>query len=122
MASVQSPTHLAAKLFRGFADPTRMRILLALQREEQRVADLVVGLGGSQGNISGHLACLKGCGLVLDRPEGRSIYYRLAHPEIRQTLEAAEALLAADGHHVQLCAHYTGRAESGAPTCCGQAP
>ncbi len=122
MASVQSPTHLAAKLFRGFADPTRMQILLALQGGERRVADLVIELDGSQANVSGHLACLKGCGLVLDRPKGRSTYYRLAHPEIRQILEAAEALLAAVGHHVELCTHYTGPAESGPPTCCGPTP
>lgn len=118
MALVQAPTQLAAKLFRGFADPTRMQILLALQGGERRVTDLMTELGGSQANISGHLACLKGCGLVIDRPQGRASYYRLAQPEIRVLLEAAEALLAAVGHDVSLCTHYAGPAESSSPTCC----
>ncbi|MCA1694117.1 MAG: metalloregulator ArsR/SmtB family transcription factor [Actinobacteria bacterium] len=114
---------MAAKLFRGFADPTRMQILLALQGGERRVADLVTELDGSQANISGHLACLKGCGLVIDRPQGRSAYYRLAQPEIRRLLEAAEALLTAVGHNVKLCTHYTELTESSAPTCCsGEMP
>jgi DNA-binding transcriptional ArsR family regulator len=120
MAPGQAPTQLAAKLFRGFADPTRMQILLALQGGERRVADLVTELDGSQANISGHLACLKGCGLVIDRPQGRSTYYRLAQPEIRRLLEAAEALLTAVGHNVNLCTHYTGLTESSAPTCCSR--
>ncbi len=118
IVSVQAPPQLAAKLFRGFADPTRMQILLALQSGDRRVADLVTDLGGSQANISGHLACLKGCGLVIDRPQGRSSYYRLAHPEIRRLLEAAEALLTAVGHDVDLCHHYTAPVESSSPTCC----
>ncbi len=70
----------AAKLFRGFADPTRLAILLALVDNEQRVKDLVEMIGGSQGNISGHVACLKECGLIIDRHEGRQVFYRAAHP------------------------------------------
>lgn len=118
MVSALVPTQLAAKLFRGFADPTRMQILLALQAGERRVTDLMADVGGSQANISGHLACLKGCGLVVDRPQGRSSYYRIAQPEVRRLLEAAEALLAAVGHDVSLCAHYTGPADITAPACC----
>lgn len=116
MAPARAPIQLAAKLFRGFADPTRLQILLALQSGERRVTDLVTELDGSQANISGHLACLKGCGLVTDRPQGRSTYYRLAQPEIHQLLEAAEALLGAVGHDVNLCPHYAGPAESSTPT------
>jgi DNA-binding transcriptional ArsR family regulator len=62
MGVVAAPVGLAAKLFRGFADPTRLQILLALQHRERRVTDLQAEVGGSQANISGHLACLKGCG------------------------------------------------------------
>jgi DNA-binding transcriptional ArsR family regulator len=84
---------------------------------------LVTQLDGSEADISGHRACLKGCGLVIDRPQGRSTYYRLAQPEIRRLLEAAGALLAAVGHNVNLCTHHTGLTESTAPTCCcGEIP
>jgi DNA-binding transcriptional ArsR family regulator len=64
---------LATKLFRGFADRTRLAILLELVPGELRVVDLVRRLDGSQGNISGHLACLKECGLVEDAGQ---VFYR----------------------------------------------
>ena len=97
---------VASKLFNGFADRTRLAILLELVREERRVTDLVQALGGSQGNISGHLACLKECGLVLDRPEGRQVFYRIAHQEVFDVLRSAEALLAVTGRAIELCANF----------------
>lgn len=101
----------AARLFRGFAEPTRLAIMLALVDNEQRVKDLVDTIGGSQGNISGHVACLKECGLVADRVEGRQTYYRAAHPEITELLRAAELLLAATGERVDLCPNYGATAD-----------
>ena len=97
---------LAAKLFRGFGDPMRLAILNELAAGERRVTDLVARLGSSQGNISGHIACLKSCGMVLDRPEGRQIFYRIAAPEVVAVLQAAEALLAHNGQQVSLCPNY----------------
>ena len=86
-----NPATVAAKLFRGFADPTRVAILQALLDGERRVADLVEQVGSSQSNVSGHLACLKDCGLVLDRPgERRQVFYRLSGPEVIDLLRAAE--------------------------------
>lgn len=96
----------AAKLFRGFADPTRMAILLALLEGEYRVTDLVARLGCSQANVSAHLACLKECRLVTDRPKGRAVYYRIAQDDVIELLRAAEALLAATGTAIRLCANY----------------
>lgn len=91
-------------MFRGFADRTRVAILLALLDGERRVADLVGHVGSSQSNVSGHLACLKECGLVVDRPgERRQVFYRLAGPEVTDLLRAAERLLAANGAAIELC-------------------
>jgi DNA-binding transcriptional ArsR family regulator len=104
-AAVVTPT-LAAKMFRGFADPTRLAILLALLGGERRVVDLVSEIGTSQPNISGHLACLKDCGLVADRPEGRQMFYRIAHPEVYELLRAAEGVLAGNGIAIELCPNY----------------
>ncbi len=97
---------LVAKLLRGFADPTRLAILVALSEGELRVTDLVARLGGSQGNVSGHLACLKDCGMVTDRPEGRAVWYSIAEPEVVGVIRAAEALLARTGTRVELCPNY----------------
>ncbi len=99
-----APPALAARLFRGLADPTRLAILLALLDGERRVTDLVEAVGGSQSNVSGHLACLRECGLVVDRPgERRQVFYRLSGPEVTELLEAAERLLAASGTAIELC-------------------
>ena len=104
MSTIQSPALLAAKLFRGFAEPTRMALLLQLQHGEQRVSDLVDAVGSSQSNVSGHLSCLKECGLVADRPgERRQVFYRLAGPDVSELLAAAERLLAANGMAIDLC-------------------
>ncbi len=98
---------VAAKLFRGLADGTRLRILLALQGGERRVVDLVADLGMAQATISAHLACLRDCGLVTSRPVGRQSFYSLAIPELSVLLGAAEEVLQAVGHDVALCTNYS---------------
>jgi ArsR family transcriptional regulator, cadmium/lead-responsive transcriptional repressor len=95
---------VAARLFHGLSDPTRLAILLQLLDREQRVTDLVQSIGSSQSNVSNHLACLRECGLVVDRPAARrQVFYSLAHPELIDVLAATERLLAEVGHEVRLC-------------------
>src|SRR5690606_22625931 len=94
---VQSDLAVAAQLFRGMGDPTRLVILTELLAGERRVVDLVAAVGGSQSNVSGHLACLKECGRVLDRPEGRAAHYRLASAAVVDMLRQADALRGGDG-------------------------
>lgn len=99
-----SPAAVAASLFHGFSDPTRVAILLGLLDGERRVTDLVELVGSSQSNVSGHLACLKECGLVVDRPsDRRQVFYRLSGPEVVDLLRAAERLLRANGNTIELC-------------------
>ena len=104
-APAATDIRLASKLFRQLGDFTRLSILVQLADGERRVTDLVERLQGSQGNISGHLSCLKECGLVLDRRDGRQVFYRVAHPEVAAVLQAAENLLALTGTGVDLCAN-----------------
>ena len=99
-----TPIGAAARMFRGFGDPTRLAILRALLDGERRVTDLVEAVGGSQSNVSGHLACLRECGLVVDRPgERRQVFYRLSGDEVTELLRAAERLLVANGTAIELC-------------------
>jgi ubiquinone/menaquinone biosynthesis C-methylase UbiE/DNA-binding MarR family transcriptional regulator len=65
------------KNLRLLADPSRLRILLLVEREELSVAELQEILGMGQSRISTHLAQLKQAGLVEDRRQGKSILYRL---------------------------------------------
>jgi DNA-binding transcriptional ArsR family regulator len=102
-------------LFRGLADPNRLAILLELRKGERRVVDLVALLGLAQATVSGHLACLRDCGLVTWRPVGRQSYYRLAVAELEELLRAAEQVLARTGDAVELCPNY-GTATHHAPS------
>ncbi len=65
------------KNLRLLADPSRLRILLLVEREELSVAELQEILGMGQSRISTHLAQLKSAGLLEDRRNGKSILYRL---------------------------------------------
>ncbi|MBD7917497.1 winged helix-turn-helix transcriptional regulator [Cellulomonas sp. Sa3CUA2] len=94
----------AASLFRGFGEPSRLTILQHLALGEHRVVDLTEHLGLAQSTVSKHLACLRDCGLVTSRPDGRSSVFRLAHPDaLAEVLSAAEHLLALTGRAVTLC-------------------
>ncbi|HET8898943.1 MAG TPA: metalloregulator ArsR/SmtB family transcription factor, partial [Rhodanobacteraceae bacterium] len=66
-----------SSLLRLLADPTRVRLLGLLQREELTVAELSAILRLAQPRVSTHLAKLKEAGLVRDRRAGVSAYYRL---------------------------------------------
>lgn len=97
----------AACLFRGFGDPARLTLLRHLALGEHRVKDLTDHLGLAQSTVSAHLACLRDCGLVASRPEGRASVFSLAHPElVLDLLAAAERLLALTGDAVTLCPTY----------------
>lgn len=77
-------------LFKGFADPTRIRILNLLAAGELCVCDLVALLRLSQPTVSRHLAYLRRAGLVAARPALQFTYYRLADPgnPVHQSLVA----------------------------------
>ncbi|MEU0108435.1 metalloregulator ArsR/SmtB family transcription factor [Streptomyces sp. NPDC006251] len=113
-ASTEPRTELgaAAALFRGLADPTRLAIMRRLAAGQARVVDLCSELGLAQSTVSSHLACLRECGLIDSRPEGRASWYFLARPELLDLLAAAEGLLAATGEAVELCPNY-GRGAAG---------
>lgn len=93
----------AAALFRSLGDPGRLAILRRLAQGEARVVDLTEQLGLAQSTVSQHLACLRGCGLVGVRAEGRQSVHALARPELLDLLAAAEPVLAATGPAVALC-------------------
>ena len=97
----------AACLFRSLGDPARLAILRHLFLGEHRVVDLTAHLGLAQSTVSAHLACLKDCGLVDSRPQGRASLFSLRQDEaLLSVLAAAEQLLAATGDAVVLCPVY----------------
>lgn len=97
----------AASLFHGFSDPNRLAILRHLAAGDHRVVDLTTHLGLAQSTVSKHLACLKDCGMVTSRAQGRASVFSLAHPEaLADLFTAAERLLDPTGVGVTLCPNY----------------
>ena len=67
------------------------------------MVDLTAHLGLAQSTVSKHLACLKDCGLVSSRPEGRASMWSLNHLDtVMDLLASAEKLLALTGDAVTL--------------------
>ena len=95
---------LLAKYFRVFADPSRLRILEALEAEgELSVGDLVERLGLPQPSVSNHLACLRWCGFVTTRREHRTVHYRVSDKRVAAIVALAHELLAENEEHVAAC-------------------
>lgn len=77
------------RLLKGFADPTRLRLLWLLTGGEQCVHVLVEALGVSQSAVSHQLRLLRDARLVVGRRRGRHVFYRLADEHVRGLLENA---------------------------------
>lgn len=97
-----------ARLFRGLADPSRLRVLEALREEPRCVSDIVEATGLSQPNASSHLTCLWECGLVDRDQRGRFVYYRIADARVASLLSVASDLLVTVGEQVFVCTRYPG--------------
>ena len=100
---------LVAKYFRGLGDPIRLRILELLRSEgELSVGELVERLALAQPQVSNHLACLRWCGFVEARREGRAVYNRIADARVEAMLGLAQSLLADNAEHVAACCQIEG--------------
>ncbi len=97
---------LKAKLFRGFADPSRLAIVEALRSSPMTVTEVVGATGLTQSNTSNHLSCLRDCGLVSRRQEGRYVRYQLSDRRVATLLEVADALLADSARGIYECTRY----------------
>lgn len=75
-----------ARFGHALSDPIRARLLLALREAPAYPAQLADLLGTSRQNLSNHLSCLRGCGLVVAVPEGRRARYELADPRLGHAL------------------------------------
>jgi ArsR family transcriptional regulator, cadmium/lead-responsive transcriptional repressor len=75
-----------ARFGHAISDPTRARVLLALRDAPGYPAELAELLGVSRQSLSNHLACLRGCGLVVATPEGRRTRYELADVRLGHAL------------------------------------
>ncbi len=103
---------LQAKLFRGFADTSRLAILESLREGPLAVSEIVQATDLTQSNVSNHLACLRDCGLVTAEQDGRFVHYSLSDKRVGQLLRLADELLADVAKGVYECTRYSVSKES----------
>lgn len=97
MLTIASRIDVMNRLGRAMADPTRSRILLSLLEAPGYPGALAAELQLTRSNVSNHLSCLRGCGIVAAVPEGRSTRYEIADPHVTRALLAlVDVVLAVD--------------------------
>jgi DNA-binding transcriptional ArsR family regulator len=97
MLTIASRLDVMNRLGRAMADPTRSRILLSLLEQPGHPGELARTLELTRSNVSNHLTCLRGCGIVAAIPEGRSTRYEIADPHLAKALLAMlDVVLAVD--------------------------
>lgn len=94
---------VTAKFFHGLSDLTRLRIVELLLDGEKNVTELMAALGQPQSQVSNHLACLRWCGYVDSRRDGKFMYYRVSDPRVRQLLDLARAVIADNAAAILSC-------------------
>lgn len=113
MVKLVAHGEVLARFGHALSDPTRARLLLVLRKGPSYPTELAETLSVSRTNLSNHLACLRGCGLVVAISEGRRLRYELADDALAHALDdLLGVVLAVDPDHAH-DAH--GREEPGAP-------
>ena len=102
---------LKAKLFRGLADPSRLAIVEVLRTGEKTVSEIVAATKLSQPNASAHLACLKDCGLVESRQEGKFVFYTVTDKRMEALMKSAEGIISVIAQCISCCANYECKSE-----------
>jgi ArsR family transcriptional regulator, arsenate/arsenite/antimonite-responsive transcriptional repressor len=88
----------ASEIFHALSDETRLEIVAMLAGGERCVCDLMGALDAAQSRLSFHLKVLKDAGLVLDRRDGRWVYYSLS----KESLDEATGFIKAMKPHRRL--------------------
>jgi DNA-binding transcriptional ArsR family regulator len=92
-----SRSEVLARFGHALSDPTRTQVMLVLTEGASYPADLAERIGVSRQSLSNHLACLRGCGLVVAEPEGRRTRYELSDPALGTALtQLLNVVLAVD--------------------------
>ena len=94
------------KFLQSFAHKIRIQILECIKDEEKTVSQIVTDLEGNQSNISQHLACLRGCGLIVGRQEGKYIFYSISNQQVRDLLKMFDNVLETVQNDVACCENH----------------
>lgn len=78
---------LIASWFRTLAEPSRLKILRALEEGEKNITELVEATGLTQANVSRHVQSLVEAGMVGRRREGLTAICFISDPSINDLCE-----------------------------------
>ena len=92
-----------ARFYHGLADPTRVEILLFLLDGPKTAGEIVRHVGRYQPSVSSHLTCLRFCGFVEARREGRTVVYELLDRRVRTLIELGERILRENAERIMAC-------------------
>ncbi|SUM64001.1 ArsR/SmtB family transcription factor [Staphylococcus nepalensis] len=98
---------LKAHFIHGLSNKARLTILELLKSNEMTVNEIVEKSKISQSSISQHLSCLKGCGLVSSRQEGKYVYYQIKNNQILELLKLIDSVVEDTEDDIESCAYHT---------------
>jgi DNA-binding transcriptional ArsR family regulator len=97
---------LEAKLFKGFADQSRLLILSVISEGPKTVTQIVDKTKLSQPNTSAHLACLLECGLIRNEKKGREVIYEVSGKDVSGMIRQARKILKQHSKEIYNCTQY----------------
>lgn len=97
---------MKVKFLHGFSHKTRIQILECIKEEEKTVSQIIEEIDGNQSSVSQHLSCLRGCGLIVGRQEGKYVYYQLRNEKVRQLLTMFDEVLNDIQHDMCTCKNH----------------
>jgi len=106
-AAAREPTPLSseelASFFQGLADPIRVEILAFLVDGPKTAGAIVDHIGRAQATVSSHLTCLRFCGYVEARREGRNVWYEIIDRRVRLLMYTGERYLRDNAERIMAC-------------------
>ena len=81
----------------------RFKIIEELIENEKTVSELVSALNASQSQISNHLACLKWCGYVSSRQDGKYVFYQVTDQRVKSIIDTAKEVVKDNAEHISSC-------------------
>ncbi len=83
---MESDFDILGRIGTALADDSRRRLLVAMMNGPAYPSELADDLGLTRANVSNHLTCLRGCGIVVGHSEGRRVRYELSDPRLAKVL------------------------------------
>lgn len=111
-AREQAGLEARMRFFKGFTNPGRLKIIEALRDGEQSVGELVQKTGIPQAQVSNALGCLRWCGFVRSRQDGRYVYYAIANDIVHEILRLADVMVAEHATQLYSCVVLSDERES----------